>query len=70
MDNILNKVTGDRAFFNSLGNLYPADNSVEITSKLIEDVTFHWFVPDNSGEDKITICLHGGMFRFRSTAIT
>src|ERR1700726_3150219 len=62
MDSILNQVNADRAVFNSLGNIYPADGSVEISSELIEGVTCYWFVPDSFDKNKIVIYLHGGMF--------
>jgi len=62
MEDILNKVSADRAVFNGLGNIYPADGSVEISVEPIEGVTCYWFTPDNFDENKIVIYLHGGMF--------
>jgi len=62
MDSILNKVNADRAAFNSLGNIYPADGSVEILGEPIDGVTCYWFVPDGFDKNKIVIYLHGGMF--------
>ena len=62
MDNILDTVNADRAAFNSLGNIYPTDGSVEISTESIEGVSCHWFVPDRFDKNKIVIYLHGGMF--------
>jgi len=69
MESILNKVTvdlkqvnADRAVFNGLGNIYPPDDSVEISGEGIEGVTCYWFVPDGFDKNKIVIYLHGGMF--------
>jgi epsilon-lactone hydrolase len=62
MENILNNVNKDRAVFNGLGNLYPADGSVEISEEQIEGVTCYWFVPDNFDKNRIVVYLHGGMF--------
>jgi epsilon-lactone hydrolase len=62
MEDILSKVNADRAAFNGLGNIYPADDSVEISAEPIEGVTCYWFAPDNFDENKIVIYLHGGMF--------
>jgi monoterpene epsilon-lactone hydrolase len=62
MDSILDTVNADRAAFDSLGNIYPADSSVEISAEPIEGVTCYWFVPDRFDKDKIVIYLHGGMF--------
>jgi acetyl esterase/lipase len=69
MESILNKVNADltqvnadRAVFNGLGKIYPADGSVEISGEPIEGVTCYWFVPGKFDENKIVIYLHGGMF--------
>jgi epsilon-lactone hydrolase len=62
MDSILNAVNTDRTAFDGLGNIYPADGSVEISAKSIEGVPCHWFVPDRFDKNKIVIYLHGGMF--------
>jgi len=62
MEDILSKVNADRAVFNGLGNIYPANGSVEISAEPIEDVTCYWFAPDSFDENKIVIYLHGGMF--------
>src|SRR5258705_5734923 len=62
MDSILNEVNADRAVFNGLGHIYPADGSVEISGEPVEDVTCYWFVPDSFDKNKIVVYLHGGMF--------
>jgi epsilon-lactone hydrolase len=62
MDSILDKVNADRAVFNSLGNIYPADSSVEVSLESIEGVTCYWFAPHSFDKNKIVIYLHGGMF--------
>jgi monoterpene epsilon-lactone hydrolase len=59
---ILNQINTDRAGFDNLGNIYPADGNVKISSESIEVVNCHWFVPDNFDKNKIVIYLHGGMF--------
>jgi hypothetical protein len=38
MESILTNVNADRAAFNSLGNLYPADSRVEIFRETVEGV--------------------------------
>ncbi len=62
MDSILNEVNADRAAFNGLGHIYPADGNVEISGEPIEGVTCYWFVPGKFDKNKIVIYLHGGMF--------
>ena len=62
MDSILDTVNADRVVFNGLGNIYPADSSVEISPEPIEGVTCYWFAPDSFDKNKIVVYLHGGMF--------
>ena len=65
MDSILNKVNKldkARESFNSLGNIYPGDSSVGITSESIEGVTCYWFTPGHFDDNRIIIYLHGGSF--------
>jgi epsilon-lactone hydrolase len=62
MDSILNKVNAAREGFNKLGDIYPADSSVNVTSESIDGVTCYWFTPGNFDESKIIIYLHGGSF--------
>ena len=68
MDSILNQVNTDRAAFNGLGHIYPADGSVKISGEPIEGVTCYWFVPGKFDKSKIVIYLHGGMFVLGSIA--
>src|SRR5450631_2811114 len=58
----LNTVNADRAAFDGLGHIYPADASVEISAEPIEGVGCYWFVPERVAKNKIVIYLHGGMF--------
>ena len=62
MDTISNTVNADRAAFNSLGNIYPADGNVEVSGEPVDGITCDWFVPDHFDKNKIVIYLHGGMF--------
>jgi epsilon-lactone hydrolase len=59
---ILDTVNTDRAAFDGLGNIYPADGSVDISAESIEGVSCHWFVPGHIDKNKIVVYLHGGMF--------
>jgi monoterpene epsilon-lactone hydrolase len=62
MDKILENVNADRAAFNGLGHIYPADGSVEITAEAVDGVGCYWFVPGSFAKNRIVIYLHGGMF--------
>jgi len=59
---ILDKVNTDRTVFDGLGNIYPADASVEVSDEQVDGVSCQWFVPDRFDKNKIVIYLHGGMF--------
>ena len=59
---IIDKVKTDRTVFDGLGNIYPADASVEVSDEQIDRVSCQWFVPDRFDKNKIVIYLHGGMF--------
>ena len=66
--NILDKVNADRTVFDGLGNIYPADASVEVSGEQIDGVSCQWFVPGRFDKNKIVIYLHGGMFVLGSIA--
>src|ERR1700759_3820690 len=59
---IVDKVNADRTAFDGLGNIYPADASVEVSGEQIEGVSCQWFVPGRFDKNKIVIYVHGGMF--------
>jgi epsilon-lactone hydrolase len=62
MENILEKVNADRAAFDGLGHIYPADSSVEIFSETVDGVDCYKFEPKGFDKNKVVIYLHGGMF--------
>jgi len=68
MDNILETVNADRACFDGLCKIYPADGNVEISAEQIEGVGCYWFLPERFDKNKIVIYLHGGMFVLGSIA--
>ncbi|RYY28918.1 MAG: steryl acetyl hydrolase [Chitinophagaceae bacterium] len=61
-EQVLEKVKGDRAFFDGLGKSYLPDSSVQVTEELIEGVSTYWFTPDKYDHNRIVLYLHGGMF--------
>ncbi|QEC52242.1 phosphinothricin tripeptide acetyl hydrolase [Anseongella ginsenosidimutans] len=62
MDSIANKINADRAFFNDLGTIYPADKRVGITQEHIAGVSCYWFTPSQVEEERLIVYLHGGSF--------
>jgi monoterpene epsilon-lactone hydrolase len=62
MENTLDNVKADRAAFDGLGHIYPADSSVEIIREQVEAVNCYRFEPAGFDKNKVVIYLHGGMF--------
>lgn len=58
MDEIQNR----RNFFNSLGQNYPKNTTVEVQHVLINGVSCYWFIPEKEVTNKIIVHLHGGAF--------
>lgn len=55
-------ITGERAFYETLGNIYPAEDSVAITESVIAGVKTYWFNQNLTSQKHIIIYLHGGMY--------
>lgn len=62
----LENVYSDRAFFETLGKIYPISSSVSISETEISNVRCYWFLPENIQEGNIIIYLHGGSFALGS----
>ena len=62
MEIVLDNVHADRAAFDGLGHIYPADNSVEIFPETVEGINCYRFEPKGFDKNKVVIYLHGGMF--------
>lgn len=61
-DNALQKVNTERAFYETLGKIYPPDSAVTLTKTSIAGVQSYWFDQKLLGQKKIIIYLHGGMY--------
>lgn len=55
-----------RQQFDQLGDIYPADTTVNIESTVIADVRCHWFTPAHATSNEIIILLHGGSYALGS----
>jgi len=62
VEDVLAKINADRAGFNSLGHIYPVDDSVKIVEETVEGVKCYRFEPSHFDTSKVLIYLHGGMF--------
>lgn len=61
-DSTLQKVNGERAFYETLGKIYPPDSTVTLTKTTIAGVPSYWFDQKLLSQKKIIIYLHGGMY--------
>lgn len=59
-DSTMQKIIGFRAFFETLGKLYPVDSSITETETKIAGVKGYWFNQNQLAQKIIVIYLHGG----------
>lgn len=65
-DSTLQKVKAERAFYETLGKLYPPDNTVAVDEITVAGVKTYWFNQSLLGKNEIIIYLHGGGYSLGS----
>jgi acetyl esterase/lipase len=65
-DSTMTKINHERAFYETLGKIYPPDNTVAVTETTIAGVKSYWFNQDLINQNKIIIYLHGGVYALGS----
>jgi monoterpene epsilon-lactone hydrolase len=65
-DSTLQMIVGERAFYETLGKIYPAESSVTVAETSIAGVKAYWFNQNLTSQKHIVIHLHGGMFALGS----
>lgn len=50
----------NRAFYDSIGNIYPVAEGVVITEETIHNLECYWFKPENALPSELVIYIHGG----------
>jgi len=65
-DSVMQKVKAERAFYETLGKLYPADNTVAVDEVTIAGVKSYWFNQSLLNQKEIIIYLHGGGYSLGS----
>ena len=65
-ESTMDRVTNNRAFFETLGKIYPASPTVKISETEISNVTCYWFEPQRSHTENIAVYVHGGSFAYGS----
>src|SRR4051812_4404426 len=61
-DSTIQKIKGERAFYETLGKIYPADSSVSVHETNIAGVKSYWFNENLLDQKQIVIYLHGGVY--------
>jgi epsilon-lactone hydrolase len=63
-DSTMQKINGFRAFYETLGKVYPVDSTVTETAIEIAGVKTYWFNQKQTTQKHIVIYLHGGVYTY------
>lgn len=63
-DSTMQKINGFRAFYETLGKVYPSDSTVTVTPTEIDGVKSYWFNQNKLSQKNIVIYLHGGVYTY------
>ena len=63
-DSTMQKINGFRAFYETLGKVYPVDSTVTETATEIAGVKSYWFNQKQLTQKSIVIYLHGGLYTY------
>lgn len=66
MSNNNQTIQENRAFYDSIGTIYPAHESVTITEETINNLKCYWFKPENAKPNELVIYVHGGGYAIGS----
>lgn len=66
MDNFQKEIKHFREFYDGLGRIYEADNSVTVQQETIGGVNCYWFLPQLLVNDDIVVYLPGGSYAMGS----
>jgi epsilon-lactone hydrolase len=65
--NINNQIIEDnRILYDTVGNIYPPHDKVAIRTETIQNITCHWFTPENPKQQELIIYIHGGGYAIGS----
>ncbi len=65
-DSTMQKINGFRAFYETLGNAYPADSTINVAETEIAGVKSYWFNQSLINQKHLIIYLHGGVYAYGS----
>ncbi|MFL5744577.1 MAG: alpha/beta hydrolase fold domain-containing protein [Niastella sp.] len=63
-DSTMQKINGFRAFYETLGKVYPPDSTISIDATEIAGVKSYWFNQNMVNQKHIIIYLHGGVYTY------
>lgn len=63
-DSTMQKINGFRAFYETLGKVYPPDSTVTVNETTIAGVKSYWFNQNQLTQKSMVIYLHGGVFTY------
>jgi monoterpene epsilon-lactone hydrolase len=63
-DSTMQKINGFRAFYETLGKVYPPDSTISIDATEIAEVKSYWFNQNMVNQKHIIIYLHGGVYTY------
>jgi monoterpene epsilon-lactone hydrolase len=63
-DSTMQNINSFRAFYESLGKVYPADSTITVGATEIAGVESYWFNQSQLTEKNIVIYLHGGVYTY------
>lgn len=63
-DSTMQKINDFRAFYETLGKVYPPDNTVSIKETTISGVKSYWFNQELLNQKEIIVYLHGGVYTY------
>lgn len=63
-DSTMQKINDFRAFYETLGKVYPPDNTVNINEATIAGVKSYWFNQELLNQKELIVYLHGGVYTY------
>ena len=63
-DSTMQKINGFRAFYETLGKIYPPDSTIIVSQTEIAGVKSFWFNQSRLSQKSIAIYLHGGVYTY------
>lgn len=56
----------NRALYDSVGTIYPSEESITISEEIINGIKCYWFQPENPHPNELIIYIHGGGYAIGS----